>query len=322
MFFLKQILLELQNNMEYTFTDKRYIISFVNEQGDIQKLVYRIANTPVAELWMDRVRRVKSSPKCHVFGNQWATSIPSLEKIQTLWQTMKRLVDETNSGKYVQVGFIDMPEQFDPTIDQQELLNFLHYTFHKFEEESALQAKTYDPLMQLNVEIHKLEQLARTYKLNQSQDYSLLACCFFLTDGQIDKIAFPSELYLPWWNNSAQFGDLVLGYHTVGKNIQHCYQDNDVELVKSGFLRPQKELGNEVLLMFPAINDPNSAKDMAVKIREWVTDNQLEPYVDMSLPENQVSSQPLVGRLEGIYTRQEISDLFENYKVADANLIE
>ena len=308
--------------MEYTFTDKRYCISFVNEQGDVKKLVYRIVDTPIAALWIGRVRRVKSKPNCYVFGNQWATYIPSLEKIDALWQKMKRLVDETNSGKYIQVGFIDMPDEFDPHVDQQELLNFLHYTFHKFEEEAATQVKTYDPLMQLNVEIHKLEQLVKTYKLNQTQDKSLLACGFFLTDGHMDKIAIPSELYLPWWNHSAQFGDMVLGYHTVGKNIQHCYQDNDVELIKSGFLRPQKELGNEVLLMFPATYHPNSANKVALAIKQWVADNQLESYVDMSLPENQVSAQPLIGRIEGEYTRQEISDLFENYKVADAELFE
>jgi hypothetical protein len=308
--------------MEYSFTDKRYCISFVNEQGNVKQLVYRIADTPVAALWIDRVRRVKSKANCHVFGNQWATYIPSLEKIQTLWQTMKRLVDETNSGQYIQVDFIDMPDQFDPQVDQQELLNFLHYTFHKFEEEAALQAKAYDPLMQLNVEIHKLEQLVKTYKLNESTDNSLLVCGFFLTDGHMDKIAVPSELYLPWWNHSAQFGDMILGYHTVGKNIQHCYQDNDIELIKSGFLRPQMELGNEVLLIFPAAYHPDSAKNVALNIKQWVIDNQLESYVDMRLPENQVSSQPLVGRIEGIYTREGISDLFENYKVADADLIE
>jgi len=308
--------------MEYSFTDKRYCISFANEQGDTKQLVYCIADTPVAALWMDRVRSVKSKPNCHVFGNQWATYIPTLEKIDALWKIMKRLVDETNSGEFIKVDFIDMPEQFDHTIDQQPLLNFLHYEFHRFEESVAGQTKTYDPLIQLNVEIHKLEQLVKTYKLNQSVDKSLLACGFFLTAGHMDTVAIPSDLYLPWWNHSIQFGDLVLGYHTVGKNIQHCYQDNDIDLIKAGFLRPQKELGNEVLLMFPATYNPGSAEHQCGRIKQWVKDNQLESYVDMTLPENNVASMPLVGRIEGTYTREEISNLFENYKVADAELIE
>lgn len=323
MCYLKLILLECKTNMEYSFTDKRYCITFVNEDNEIKKLIYKIVDTPVATLWMDRVRSVKSYPNCHVFPNQWSTFIPTVEKINALWEKMKLLVNETNSGKYIKVGKIEIPDYIDPTVDQQALLNSLHFIFHKFEEDSAGQSNIdYNPLTQLNVEIHRLELMVSTYRMNLLTDSSWLACGFFLTAGFHDTVPIPKDLYLPYWNHAMQFGDMVLGYHTVGKNIQHCYNDNDIDLVRRGFVRPQTELGNEVQLVFPTHYHPDSTRNMAKLTAQWVIDNHLEHYVDMSRPENSVAGMPLLGRLEGNYTREYISNLFEHYKVADAELLQ
>jgi hypothetical protein len=308
--------------MTYTFTGKRYSITFINKAGDIKKLVYNIVDTPVTALWLDRVRNAKSSPDCRVYFNQWATYIPTSEKICAHWDLMKKLVRETNSGDFVKVGHIEMPDEFDPTVDQQDLLNSLHFAFHKFEEEASDQFIKYNPLAQLNVEIHKLEYMVHAFKQNQLENNLLLACGFFLDAGFHNTVPIPQDLYLPYWNHSMDFGDLVLGYHTVGKNLQHCYQDNDIELIRKGFLRPQKEVSNEVQLIFTAQRYPNSMLKYAEKIKQWVLDNQLESYVDMSLPENNIVSQPLLGRVVGNYTKEFISNLFEHYKVSDTELFE
>jgi hypothetical protein len=161
-------------------------------------------------------------------------------------------------------------------------------------------------------------------------DRILMNCTFFLTTNTrhllpnpgISTIPVKTEWY-PYWNHSHDYGDMLLGYHTVGKNIMHCWHDNDVDLIKKEMLRPQRHIGNEVLLMFrgtPLKTD--EALHHVTQIHQWVRDNNLEEYVDLSLPEHNVSGQPLLGKIEGTYSRQEISDLFENYLVHSVEIIE
>lgn len=326
--------------MEYTFTNKKYKINFVNRNGDVndvKSVFWRIADTPVADAWLETVRWHLALPDCHVFENQMSTFIPTLEKTRAVWQNMRRLVDEANSGKYIQLdGKIEMPDEFDHTIDNQPLLNFLHYEFHRFEEAVANQrigvAYTYDPLMILNVEIHKLEKMVKMFDPNgkDSNPNNILMNCTFFFNGDRQKLPQPGvstipvkpEWY-PYWNHDYDYGDMVLGYHTVGKNIMHCWHDNDTDLIKKDMLRPQKQIGNEVLLMFRGYPvTTGEAEHHVTLIHKWIKDNNLESYVDLSLPEHNVSGQPLLGKIEGTYSRQEISDLFENYLVRDAEIIE
>ncbi|CAB4241659.1 hypothetical protein UFOVP71_197 [uncultured Caudovirales phage] len=325
--------------MEYTFTSKKYKINFVNRSGDVndaKSLTWRIADTPVAHAWLETVRWHLALPDCHVFENQMSTFIPTLEKTKAVWQNMRHHVDEANSGKYVQLdGKIEMPNELDLTIDNQPLLNFLHYEFHRFEEAEEKKrfgiAYTYDPLMILNTEIHKLEKMVKMFGTS-GQDVNpnniLMNCSFFLSCDK-QNLPQPGISTIPvepewqrYWNYAPDDGDLLLGYHTVGKNIMHCWCDNDVDLVKKNMLRPQREIGNEVLLMFRGRQAFTDEADRYVKrIHEWVKNNNLESYVDLTLPEHNVSGQPLLGKIEGIYSRQEISDLFENYIVQNVEII-
>jgi hypothetical protein len=96
-----------------------------------------------------------------------------------------------------------------------------------------------------------------------------------------------------------------------------------MDLIKKDMLRPQRHIGNEVLLMFrgtPLVK--GEAQHHVTLIHNWIKNNDLEQYVDLSLPEHNVSGQPLLGKIEGTYSRQEISDLFENYLVQGAEIIE
>jgi len=327
--------------MEYQFTDKRYKVNFVNRNGDTsdtKSMTWRIVDTPVANAWLQTVRWMLAVPDWHIFENQMSTFIPTLEKTRAVWRNMKRLVDEANSGQYVQLdGKIEMPEEFDHNVNNQPLLNFLHYEFHRFEEAVASQrvgkAYTYDPLMILNVEIHKLEKMVKMFTPGSdvlNTDKILMTCTFFLTTNNrkllpnpdVDKIAIKPEWY-PYWNHSHDYGDMLLGYHTVGKNIMHCWHDNDTDLIKKDMIRPQRYIGNEVLIMFRGTpRSPNEAEHHVTLIHKWIKDNGLEQYVDLTRPEHNVSGQPLLGKIEGTYSRQEISDLFENYLVQGVEILE
>lgn len=309
------------------FFDKFYEIDFSNERGNKETLRYQIADTPVSRIWLERVRWHLALPNCHVFGNQWAMTYPSLEKIQNLWRLMKQLVDEANSGKYIQVDYIDMPPEYDPDRDNRQLLNYLHFEFHRFEEMLAGTPVVYDPLQQLNVEIHKLEAMLE--KVHDSKT-AMLCCSFFLhgnryqspTGGDFEVPIEDPSLY-QYWNYDDAFGDLLLGYHTVGKNLQHCWNDNDQELIRRNFIRPQTTISCEVMMNFRSGDRILGGCERTVEsIHQWVRDNNLDQYIDLSRPEHNIAGNPFLGHIVGNYSRDDINSIFEMGKVTEARLVE
>ena len=322
------------NYIDYQLTNKEYHIIYKHKyDGSRKTLVYRFVDSPVVDLFLGRVRSVMSKENWEVFYNQWSTYIPSLEKINAIWKIMYDLVQETNSKKYVDIDYISMPESFDPTVQQQPLLNYLHYEFHRFEEEVENEPHRrihqpngyYDPLQALNMWIHTLEKLMSIYddRYDADPNRALIACGFMIHSGNRDTVAIDDPELYKHWHYPNESGDMVLGYHTVGKNTMHCYQDNDVALVKKGMVRPQKFIGPEVMMMFAGWpRDLGLPEKITKGIIQWFKDNQLESYVDLSLPENNLPGSPLLAKLQGTYTREEISDLFFYHTVETVELKE
>jgi len=310
--------------------NKFYEIDFTNGIRT-ETLRYQICDNPISRIWLDRVRWHLALPDWHIFNNQWITTFPTLEKVSEMWRNMKKLVDEANSGQYIKIPYIDMPSEFDPNIDSRPILNYLHYQFHKFEEELAGKTFDYDPLQELNVEIHRFEVM---FDRITNTDSSLLSCGFFLhgdktksPDGGDYEVPIEDMDLYKYWNYNEMFGDLVLGYHTIGKNIHHCWIDNDIDLVKNGMVRHQKTISNEVVLVFRGVRsgDPRFAggvHNVIKQVHQWVKDNELEQYIDMSLPYNNLVSRPLLGKIVGNYTRNDINEIFELGRVATVRLVE
>lgn len=297
-----------------------------------QRLSFRLIDTPVTALWLETVRETVADPNFKVYYNQMATFIPTLEKIHETWNLMYQGVQETNSKQWIDVDPISMPEHFDPNTNPQALLNHLHYEFHRFEEAVASERwrvinDSYDPLQIVNVLIHKLEQMIAAWFSGFELDSTLLVSTFFIhrtnpNDGNplLSTRTIPENLY-QYWNPNDADGVLLLGYHTIGKNLYHCYKDNDADLVRRGMLRPQVNLGTEAQMFFskwPTADQSQYLREM----HQWVQDNQLEQYVDLSLSKHNLSQQPVLGKIQNDISRQEISDLFEYYHIETVELEE
>jgi hypothetical protein len=319
----------------YNYLDKWYHVILKHKtdaSAPTEKLSFRLVDTPVTALWLETVRETIADPKFQVYYNQMATFIPTLEKIQETWNLMYQGVQDTNSKKWIDVEPISMPKHFDPNDNPQALLNQLHYKFHCFEEAVVAERwrivdDSYDPLQIVNVLIHKLEQMNTAWFSGQELDNTLLVSTFFIhrtnpSDGNpiLSTRTIPVEHY-QYWNPNDADGVLLLGYHTIGKNLYHCFRDNDVDLVRNRMLRPQINLGTEAQMFFskwPVTNQDECLRDM----HQWVHANQLESYADLSDPRHNLSQQPLLGKIQNKIDRQQVSDLFENYQIVTVELEE
>jgi len=323
--------------MMYDYLDKWYHVIWKHKtdaSASTQRLHFRLIDTPVTELWLETVRETIADPDFKVYYNQMATFFPSLDKIQQTWNEMYQGVQAANSKQWVDVDYISMPEHFDPDNNPQALLNHLHYEFHRFEEAVANEPwrvvnKTFDPLQIVNVLIHKLEQMTNTWFAGCEPDKTLLVSTFFVHrvnsyDGNpvLAIRPIPTELY-QYWNHGDVFGVLLLGYHTIGKNLFHCYKDNDVELVQRGMVRPQIILGTETQLVFSKWQHRTGQQAQYLReMHQWVKDNHLESFVDLNDPKHNLSQQPVLGKIQNNIDRQKISDLFEYYQIETVELQE
>ena len=317
---------------ERVLLDKFYEIDFDDGQR-VHTLRYQVVDSPVSRLWLERTRFALAQTDCHIFGNQWMTTVATEVEIHALWKKMKGLVDEANSGRYIKVDHIEMADDIDLAVDNRPALNYLHYRFHEFEEHVAATnnwVDGYDPLIQLNVDIHKLEAMIGT-------NSQTLTAGFFLHSLTLEPMEYAiqehekAELY-DYFYHDPSFGDLLLGYHTVGKNIYHCWKDNDIELVKKGMVRPQRTISNEVVLFFnrhrgtggSAFNRPGEYRRVSKQVIQWVADNNLDQYVDMSQPEHQITSCPLVAQLvdKDNIDFMYINEIFKTSKIVETRVIE
>jgi hypothetical protein len=303
-----------------------YDIDFT-DRVSTETIRYKIVDTPVSRMWLDRVRWHLALPNCRVFENQWIVTPPTLKAIEDLWRVMKLDVDKANSGEYIKVDHIEMPDEYNNDIDVAPILNYLHYEFHKYEETTEALITHYSPLTRLNVDIHRLETMVKQFK---GKGHNVMPSAgFFLTGDALRSptggdrtVPIEDQSLYEYFNYNPKFGDLQLGYHTVGKNICHCYKDNDVDLVKKRMLRPQTTISNEVMLKFPRINEFDGFNKQLPNMLRWVHANVLDEYVDMSLPINRVVSHPLLGEMTNGYTFDDVCNILSLGTISTVRLVE
>jgi hypothetical protein len=300
--------------------DRFYEIDFTNG-SDVETLRYQLVDNPVADVWYNIVEGALSTSNCHIASNQWIQKAPN-DSIDSLWCRMKTLVDDLNTGRYGQMTQLFMPAKFDPNVDHSDLLNYLHLQFHKFGEQGQNHSKDNNPLIELNFIIHNIESVLQN---------GPMSCGFHLEwsySTTIPRVIDIEDMNLyKCWTLSRKFGDMTLGYHTIGKNLWMCYKDNDVDLVKSGMVRPQRTISSEVNLIFRGdvrrrwkdVHHTAKNNDF-LRMCKWMESNNLTQYVDMSKPYNCAIGQPLLGRLISSYTYTDIGRILSLGRVSAVRL--
>lgn len=92
---------------------------------------------------------------------------------------------------------------------------------------------------------------------------------------------------------AAQPGDLVLGYHTIGKDLWAAYTDRDHQLVRNGAVTAQQRLGPEFIMVLD--QPPQSYQEMAGAVESWLQEQGLR----VSHSDLAQLGRPLLGKLVG-----------------------
>lgn len=313
-----------------------------NETGEIRTISFDVFDTPVARSWLTVIKRKLEQddvePKeysQHGTFPGFADKYEINQKIVTHVKTASVLIPE--------LTWPDNPD--DITRDK---LNILHEHFHETEEKLFRVKYEGDDMpkemkdiraafLQINHHIHELETIFNweswpEEKKHNRRGYQVMN--FGKYDQHIREPVTPEMR--EWWRyhyyDDQKRTQLVLGYATVGKNIFHCANDSDVQVVKDGMVRPQIDIGGEAKLVAYESWYPKTQKDVDMlndeqekRIVDFIINNELTDYIDVTDKEHLYGVQPQLGIVSDEHDDLTIYDYYEivsKYKMTSVSLEE
>jgi hypothetical protein len=184
---------------------------------DLQ-LQFRVSDTPVAELWLNRM----------ALREQWPLDDPtrfygfnSLEKDQQIaLSKIQECIAGINAWQPLVSRELD-------TVDDQDTLNYLHNIFEQWHGllDQQPQHPEYGPipetvrqyLANLNISVHRCESTTRGNRAR-------FVCTWF---GMPKTEKLPVDLMQQYGTVTPKFGSVCLNYAEIGKTLEDLTQDRD-----------------------------------------------------------------------------------------------
>tara|TARA_B110000902_G_scaffold13873_1_gene16554 strand:+ start:170 stop:1087 length:918 start_codon:yes stop_codon:yes gene_type:complete len=206
-----------------------------------------------------------------------------------------------------------MLDLFIPPYEQVGKLNTLHEIFQQYTEQYGTDINETQVLLErVNIIVHMLEagpveidQVFMVAKQEEVSRHLLNALDLGMSDDDhMERL--PNALW----------GVLEMDYHTVGKDLGACFFTNDTELVEAGELRQQTQLTPCIAANFMTSSEwaPTVESDalQQQQFYEWCDNNNLDQYIDYTLPEYRLGRLRL-GEITEQHTITDIQTLVIQY---------
>lgn len=205
-------------------------ITLCNKHNENKILQWSIMDTNIATRW---AKLVKSTPRhndnYHSDFDWWMAGYTQ-EHFDKIVNSMATICARLNAEK----NFNIPPEWFENV--NRESLNQLHLKFHELAETIPN-----DPeINQLNYIVHNAESCLLNMQCNQKFSNLILNLNVFAQETLTESDYLEFDAY------SVTPGSLLLSYDTIGKNLYHCYRDNDIDLIRTGMVRPKLNLTSAI----------------------------------------------------------------------------
>lgn len=304
-----------------------YHIVLADQNENTFELQYEVFTHRVAREWT-RLCQLANEQKATPAGQSFNFEVTQADLGQILDQ-MNRHVETIKSEALIDM---DIPP-LDIKNLSQSYLNQLHESFHRYEEEVesrnvyrrntfkpttkdilcyktqvlGLYTQTHFALGKLNTLIHWVEN---AYKMIGGEHINQFFN-FYLHPNQFSPL---SQEDYELCRISFNFGDLMLGYGTTGKNLYHCYIDDDREVVREQLIRPQRTISTEVLALFPLRDaSDNFEEEQNERFRAWCEEAQVSQYgYNISSPEHRIGHIPL-GKLITPLDLKSVKEIFGKF---------
>jgi hypothetical protein len=188
-------------------------------------LRFRVLDTPIAELWLERMSCRDPYPLDHPdrFYGFDSTEVEAYRAVQQIQQC----IDTINSHSRI----IDRTFT---SVDDQDCLNYLHNIFeryhglldqqdHEFWNHSPVAVR--QALAELNLAVHRCETVARGLRPR-------FVCTWF---GMPKTQTISPDLIAQYGQLNPAFGTVCLNYTEIGKTLEDLTLDNDAYIAEEAF---------------------------------------------------------------------------------------
>jgi hypothetical protein len=205
-------------------------ITLCNELNETKTLQWNIGTSGIAARWANLLKTTARHNDNYYSNFDWWMAGHTQEHLDKIVSTMSTICNKLNDEK----GF-NIPAHWFENINR-ESLNQLHLEFHELAERTPD-----DPdVNQLNYIVHNAESCLSNIKWNKKFSNLIVNFNVFA-----QELLLPED-YLEFEHYSIPPGSLILGYDTIGKNLFHCYTDQDLDLISKNMVRPKVTLTSAV----------------------------------------------------------------------------
>jgi hypothetical protein len=192
-------------------------------QNDPLTLKFKIRNTPVAELWLERMQCRGTYPLDHP-DRFYGFDTPEQEQARAVF-IIQQCIDTINSHSRI----ISQPFEY-----TQDCLNYLHNIFERYHGLLDQQDTEYwntapvhvqQALADLNIAVHRCETAL-------VPSNPRLVCTWF---GMPKTHQLTTELQRTYGTADIEFGTVYLNYCEIGKTVEDLAHDNDKYIADDAF---------------------------------------------------------------------------------------
>jgi hypothetical protein len=237
---------QLPSNLCIDFGDDNYTLKF------------RVLDTPIAELWVERMNARGEYPLDHperFYG--FNTQAEEIAKAQDLLERCVRIINQFN---------VIVTRPVDAT--DQDCLNYLHSIFEKYH--GLLDAQQHEfwrrapdavknALAELNINVHRAESAIRS-------NNPRFVCTWY---GMPKTKTLPAELMSRHGTLTTRFGGVYLNYVEIGKTLEDLTVDRDCYIGDDAF-KPFNHYSADFVVRFSEVDPAERILDM----RTYYNQNQ------------------------------------------------
>lgn len=292
----------------------KFHIDFINYKQEHKTFSFNLYDRRYVRAFKEvNEKWISSRPsKLPEYNAKWflaASEEDFLEKVKEI----KKHVETIDSLGVVQIG----SDKINENITHEEL-NRLHEEFHKY-----IEIKPAPPQDSVEAQVARL-----CHKLNDLVHLTDAALSNKDQDNPTSRVIATAleHMHVPYNEEDYQYkecvrkkGTLYIGYATPGKNLHHCYQDNDMSVVKQGLVRPSQGISCEI--HFEITGESNTPeiteKNEITKFDAWCEANNVLRYgYDYKLPIHRPGWLPLGSIIGGI---EEFNSFIDNKEATIAD---
>ena len=256
-------------------------ITFLDAHNQEHVLTYEIYDSGLGRKWLDILSQNQAFPEKYIHGTFYNVSSKDIPEIHAeIISTIKSIND---------VYHITLPLYEDYSVLNKVQLNHLHFMFEEhgdripeLEAKNLHRRETQLMFLRLNELIHTYESALQ----NSPGGFPNMTIMFDYYPQTIFRNIEPlDKLYI---RNNFQWGELYLGYNTLGKDWLTAAGDNDLDLVSREQVMPQCRFAAEAWMCFRKDEHVVSKSEFFEK---WY--NSLAPELQVKVPVNNFSDMVL-----------------------------